>query len=318
MAKPPSNFPRETKSNKPCGSSWSKSLVVNGSLPGWSFGKDFKHTVTPIVSSVPAGVDRYDEKAEELRDKIQARVNDLRDRTGSGAFAPVGDDAVLTAKQAKSLQWLLDSAEVELARALGFHDKWEDRQYSLNKGDTLDDFYGPCGGRPGAQVEVSTAGRPTVLQCPTLNELKSRALDRAAIRLHFTDALYHVRCAEYGYWKLAMVAKAQDAAGVGELDFAPAADPEPADFDVSSFKAFFYPEAPGTLDLPDPDDLPPPGGPDLSPGPDGLPPAFPPGGVEGAPLFDGPEPAPTKPSNKKAAVLALGGLALAAAFWKMR
>ncbi len=125
-------------------------------------------------------------------------------------------------------------------------------------------------------------------------------LVRAAITLHFRDALAHVRCAQYGVWKLRMVSKAAAAAG-----FALRTERViPEEWQAESL--------PRTESLPPPEEVPLPVRP-WTPHPDAEPEAA--AGPEEGPLPSVDPDAP--PRSKKAnTALIVGGVALGALLWK--
>jgi len=132
---------------------------------------------------------------------------------------------------------------------------------------------GDCGtnAAPNYGLQVDGPGRSTVW-CPTGGDFAQRKEDREDIRAHLVDALYHVRCAEFGFYRLLLVSMAID--DLEKLpDFAPPSPP-PAPPPKSPFGVFLPPtpappthppgfgftpppEQPGPgFTLPDPDDLP--------------------------------------------------------------
>ncbi len=281
-----------------------KDLVVDGQLPGRRFGRNLEHTIKPVVTSVPTDVGSDEDDADALRDKIQARVNAVRDDI-------VQTKETFSVKQSASLIWLLWHAEAEMGVVFQIFDKWRYRDggsFSLELGDKLADFPpGQCevyGEEVEIQASVTLLGQEVksavFRTCPTLFELEERPLDRQLIRARFSDALKHVRCAEYGLWKLRLVARAHDIAGTAELGLAgvPATGQAKIEYEALQWADGF---------LPDPDELPP---------PEDVPPGLPPPEGEGAPLVPDEPPAPTKPSGARAAFLAVSGVALGVLLWK--
>jgi hypothetical protein len=282
-------------------------------LPGRAFGKAFSTTIAPIVSVVLPGVGEYEGEADVLRDLIQARINTTRDQIPLYQFATDDREPYLDDKQAGAIEWLLTHAEAEMAAAIQLHDKWLYRvggAYPLAAGDTLAGFPGAdCSAQSDGTRPVLPYGKPVVgvdgqlAYCPTYDELQQRPKDRAAIVVRFKDALQHVRCAEYGLWKLVMVHQALEALSADELPLAgepgegTAKGPPPPRKHVQKFLEQL---------LPDPDDLPPA---DV---------VTPEAGEEPPPEGEGePEPPqPTKAPKGRTAVLAAAGAATALLLWR--
>jgi hypothetical protein len=311
MSETPSQFPNEHNLDEPCGSSWEGELVVDGRLPGRAFGAAFSTTIQPVVASVPSAVGRSETEADALRDKIQARINLVRDEIAdvSPQYAPP-QFAALSKKQEKALEWLLIHAEAEMSAALQLHDKWRYRVgggYPLDAADTLAAFVAAdCSPRGDGHRPVAPYGQAVVgvdgelAYCPSVEELEQRPKDRSRIIQHLQHALMHVRCAQYGLAKIILVQQAQEAIGaedpslVAELGVGKQAPP-PSKPSMPHLQRFLE------LVLPDPDDLAPPEAIEE-------PPLEPPEGAE-EPV---PPPTAARPSVVGKAALVAGGVALGA------
>lgn len=202
MAKPPDGYPSET-GTLPCGSSWHRGLAVDGSTPTLPFGKDFRRVLPPLAASpLPSlGFNRPDEQdlLGELLDKADFLEEQVGDRVSGGFYSPSEGD---------SLQWLLSRARAQIRRVSDIYAKWADRAerpWSLETADTLSALDSRCRGY-GQKVLTSDFSAFT---CPTLSEVKQRPRDRATITRLATDALHHIRCAEYGSARLELYKQAR-------------------------------------------------------------------------------------------------------------
>lgn len=221
MAKPPSGYPGPE--GYPCGKSWDRSIIVDGSIPGKNFGKQFTHTLPPVVADLATGNGKlgwdgaYEtSRREQLLDRLEDVVEQLR-------LAAVW----LTPKEVKSIEWLTAQAVAELDAARTIHIQWSvrsDGSFPLTLPDTLEAFpaakhwqdcanpnniLAPSGPHYGFLVDGE--GILGKVVCPTRTEMKRRETDRRAIADHFRDAAHFIRCAEYGIWRLTLYRKAVDA-----------------------------------------------------------------------------------------------------------
>ncbi len=208
MALPPPGYPPIR--GQACGADWSEPTVVTGHLPGTGFGSKFKHTIQPVSNNrgvvLSIGDDREDQI--QLRDKILDVIANRREQLV--AFVP--PYLALTSKERDSIEWLLDHAEAELEAANEIWEKWSERQHGrwpLDLGDNVADYGGGvCEGVDmGKWIRVG-GNRGYNTLCPSLSEIMKRASDRASIAKRFSDALAHVYCAEYGYWRLSLYKQA--------------------------------------------------------------------------------------------------------------
>lgn len=318
MSKVPEGYPNEQGKSGRCGDSWAGQITVTGALPGWSFGKDFAHTIKPIVSSVPLNAAQSEEAAGILRDKIQARINDVRDELDKNT-PWLNEKEPISDAQRDAIVWLLDHAEAELSAAMLRFDKWRyraDGAFPLDLGDsleafsTLHDTKEKCtyGARVYTKYWDETGGRPLAVGCPTKSEMAKRQQDRDAIRQRFLDALRHVRCAEFGVWKLVLVADALAASGADDFGFAAEGAPKKKWQGKHMKRLKLRRLFPSPDNLPDPSDVP--DDPEDDEEDEGVLEG------EGGPLPEPPPPAPSKPSNTKALALGLGGLGLGLLLWK--
>ncbi len=204
MSKVPNSFPTERKNLDRCGDSWASPLTVTGLIPGTAFGAAFEHTIEPVLSYVSPDVGKSETTADALRDKIQTAIDVMRGELQ-------GDDTI-SATNEKAIDWLLIHAEAELASVFKLYDKWRYREWGsfpLEMSGLDDVAFADCSGKLGEYVNVATAGRDLKLRCPTQGELVQRAKDRSKIRGRFMDALRHLRCAQFGWWRASLVAAAK-------------------------------------------------------------------------------------------------------------
>ena len=223
MALPPPGFPKIR--GQACGADWSEPTVVTGHLPGTGFGSQFKHTVQPVSNNrgvVLAIGDDRDEQIQ-LRDKILDTIANRRQQL----VAWVPHYLALTLKESDSIEWLLDHSEAELEAANDVWEKWSERQggrWPLDMGDNIADYGGGvCSmAQRGKMIRVG-GNRGYNTLCPSRSEINERPHDRLVIGQRFSDALAHLYCAEYGYWRLSLYKRAYNeykdlpTAGVGGI-----------------------------------------------------------------------------------------------------
>lgn len=286
MAKPPLGY--RGPEGLPCGKSWDHSILVTGQLPGMEYGKQMTRIIPPAVSDLEGGVGKIGwdgpyqhERREKMLDRMEQIYETLRT-----------SDAWLTPKEVRSIEWLLDQATAELDTARVIESQWATRgagSFPLSLPDKLDAFpmaadirdctnpnddLAPPGPHYGAEVKSILPGVNT--RCPTRQEMQQRKKDREKIRQRFIDAAHHIRCAEFGVWRLQLYRRALEqweasyASGTpggyttgpqkppGGLTTKPPGPPPP--------------KFPPDLKLPDPDTTPPvpPEGGDATTGPDAV------------------------------------------------
>jgi hypothetical protein len=312
MSQVPKSFQPERPTLPNCGATWAQQWTVTGELPS-GFGDDFTHVLVPVTKAVNANVASDEAAADALRDKIVARIKTIRTKAFPGQF---GDDPWLTDKQSAALQWLLMHAEAELDAVSSLYDKWSYREEGPWPLDEAAVEWADCKGKAGQWVTVGargSQGRNVQWLCPTRAEIKQRAADQKAIVERFKDALRHVRCAEFGYWRIRLVAEAQAAldasgpqGGPGGLTDVPTGTTRPrsrARERVDKAGTIRRARGARTYELPDVEGLPPPE--EIFPDEPGPPPEG-----EGEGGFGEPSPSPSRPSNTKALVLGVAGVAL--------
>lgn len=200
-----------TIEGRPCGARWTSRKEVTGKLPRTSYGTQFSHIVEPIIrnrdvveqiawsgDSLEALIGEIDDRIFELENLVATKSPSA---TEPGEFAKYG----LTRDEQRSLRWLLIRARAYLIDAEQIWNAWVDRpngNWPLDEEDTVWTFSPQCYGRPEGEVIEVGDGRPLRLRCPTYSEYLKRPQDRRAIASLISDALAHVWCAEYGYWKL--------------------------------------------------------------------------------------------------------------------
>ena len=292
MSKPPSGYPGPE--GYPCGKSWKKSLIVTGKIPGKHFGQHLAHTLPPVASNLDSGKHKLgwggeyeDARREQLFDRLEDVVEQLKIA-----------QTWLTDKEIVSIEWLTYHAAAELDAAKGIHEQWKMRKkgaFPLSYPDKMSDFFPAenpqdCAGGdlgPNYGAEVEGVGRSGTVKCPTRSELKQRPKDRASIANRFIDAAHHIRCAEYGLWRLSLYRQAVDAWHKTPAGSAPG--------DLTTIPKEHY--IPGDLTLPPPG--PGPGG--LIVGPKGPPPPPDPADMKLPPPPKDPvppQPTPTGPDAK--------------------
>ncbi len=218
MAKPPSGY--KGPLGYPCGKSWAEPLIVTGELPGKNFGQHLTYTLSPVVGElgdkegeIGWGGAYETSRKQQLFDRLEAAMSALR-------IAGVQ----MTQSERDSVEWLLQQAADELDATRDIHLRWNFREggaYPLSYGDSLKDFpaakhwqdcanpgdiLSPPGPHYGFEVPAAEGG---TARCPTRTTLKARPRDRATIRQHFIDAATHIRCAEYGLWRITLYRKAR-------------------------------------------------------------------------------------------------------------
>lgn len=218
MAKPPGGY--KGPNGYPCGKGWKHALLVTGELPGTNgFGKNLTRTIAPTVPDLLDGKDKigwgteYEEmRRDQMLDRIETLVDQLKLAT-----------TILSPKEIKSIEWLIDQALSELDAAHDVHLQWDERKtgsFPLWQGDKLADFAAANGdwctdpenvlSPPGPQygAEVPAKGGEGTVVCPTRTELKRRPKDRKVIFDRFVDAAHNIRCAEFGLWRLSLYRQA--------------------------------------------------------------------------------------------------------------
>ena len=246
MSLPPSGYPKIR--GKACGEAWARPTVVTGLRPNTGFGSQFKHTVQPIIHTNVLNIGDDREQQEDYASKITARIDSLRERLDEHL---IGDPLRLGPDHRKQIEWLLTHAEAELEGADHLWNKWSDRvggSWPLSRGDDGSEFMGGvCGNKdhPGADGSSFDAvhavahagkwydppGRTGDVLCPSPTETLQRPKDRKAIGFRFFDALAHVYCAEFGYWRLRLYKEAYEAykdrptSGPGDKTVAPGTAP---------------------------------------------------------------------------------------------
>ncbi len=229
MALPPGGYPAEGGANAPCGWTWKQNAVVTGEISGFDFGASEKTILPPIVypGNVPKVWGKDADSEAAFADKIQqaiiqttADVNALaaEDPDPSNGFEP--NDS-LTAKQVNSLAWLLAHAQAQLEAAAEIYDFWAHRfggPWPLSLGDFPSNFTlpagidarsHPCSGNNGEWVDGR--GRVDKVMCPANAEMVRRPFDREKVRARLMDAIHHVRCAQWGMWRLVLYGRAVNA-----------------------------------------------------------------------------------------------------------
>ncbi len=343
MSKPGSNWRGEAGGT--CGHTWDKTVRIKGTLPN-GFGDHHWVDSQPLddvhilagKSTIPSnrGAPDYDyeqlgigwgaKKEEETVAALQAYIDLFRGQLGT---------APLTVKQRNMVEVGLRNAEVNIDAALAIHKLWDDREggtWPLWFSDRVTNFYAaknPKGCAYGKVVIGAGRGSPPV-RCPSQSELKQRAKDRATIKKRLVDAVYWIRCSQWGmgrmilYWAAKQEWDKRPGSGApGGLAPRPpgtvppgfpgpdgikqqpgGGDPLPPGFAVEPPKPpppegpwIHYP--PDPPDVIDPEDVPEPEDPDI-----------PPDAGPGPELPANGEPAPTKPSTGKAAFIAVAGVGL--------
>ena len=301
MASVPHSFDPEPGSNR-CGDSYRKLILANGLLPNTKgFGLHLRHTVRPVVlpgsvtdpADTDAGVN--EETIESIRAMVQERLGKVLDGIEL-------NDHLFRKADRDSLRWLVRHSEAELEAATQIWERWADREegsWSLDNGDTLDTFWqprdprdcfdpdelmdppGPNYGRwvPSRHAIAGTPSAGVQVRCPTLDEVAARPFDRTAIQDRLRDALRHLRCAEYWYWRVLLYRRALQeweekepgivvtssfaalppvGQPVKEFEPPPLIDPKLGIYRPPPDPPDFRP--PSTDDLPDPDSVPMPDG----------------------------------------------------------
>ncbi len=219
MAKPPSGY--KGPLGYPCGKSWAEPLIVTGELPGKNFGKHLTHTLSPVVTGlgdkegeIGWGGTYEDTRKSQLFDRLEDVLSQLR-------IAGLR----MTQAEKDSVEWLINRAAEELDAVRDIHVSWNfrvDGTYPLSYGDSIKDFpaakhWQDCANPdniltpPGPHYgfEVPAEGGGTV-RCPSRTTLNLRPVARKMILQHFIDAAMHIRCAEFGIWRITLYRQARE------------------------------------------------------------------------------------------------------------
>lgn len=215
--KPPYGYPGPK--GYPCGQGWKEAFIVTGEIPQTNgFGKSHTRTLAPIVVDLQRGGSRLGWDGEYETERREQMLN-----RGEQILAQLRtSETLLSPGEVASIEWLLGQAIAELDATVKIHDQWKNRAegtFPLWYGDKLKDFPSANGewctdpdnvlSPPGPQYGVQVPGRDGgKVICPTRTELKRRPKDRRAIADHFVDAAHHLRCAEYGLWRLRLYRQA--------------------------------------------------------------------------------------------------------------
>lgn len=225
----PRSFPQTN--GKPCGSEWWRELTVTGHIPGTGYGGQFTKTIKPIVPTVErrsvlnAGVSR--EAQLDFKSDIYDRIEKIRGKLQMGPQFGVEQ---LTAGETEQIEWLLDRSEEALSVADELWFKWVHRGLGTHQSkhgtvrsawpldqtpDTFAGFSAYC--RPddyGNWIWENKYGEfprsKTDVLCPTHIEVFMRGKDRKLIGTMISEALQHVYCAEWGYWRIRLFKRAGD------------------------------------------------------------------------------------------------------------
>lgn len=210
MAKPHAGFPSEPGSTSPCGWSWFRNYQVTGEIPKTGgFGKQHDVNLQPIVmqNDLPEEYGRDNATERNVIDKIEQRIIKTAERVQQY-------QEWLKDKDIDVLNWLLSHASAHVEAVDEIYDRWKERNggsYPLPKPDAID-FIPQCVGKNFNElVEVKTEdgrGTSTWMRCPSMWELDERKKDRRRIKDRILDALHHVRCAEFGVFRLMLYRKA--------------------------------------------------------------------------------------------------------------
>jgi hypothetical protein len=233
MAKPPSGYPGPQ--GYPCGKTWKESIIVDGSIPGKNYGKQFTHTIPPVIEDLQTGAGKLGWDSPYEKGCKEKLFNRLEDAVEQLRIAEVW----FSAKEVRSIEWLIEQAAAELDEVRKIHLQWNFRDggpYPLSYADTLEAFpsakYWQDCANPGDILRpagphwgftVPGTGDLGDVVCPTRSTMDRRKRDRATIAERFVDAAHFIRCAEYGIWRLTLYRKAVDAwkdsiAGSGPRD----------------------------------------------------------------------------------------------------
>lgn len=214
MARVPRSYPTESKRDKRCGNSYNRPIYVDGQIPGTKFGSQFSKKIDPVrflgADTLKLfGTGEGLEVEEELKAGIAQRIDAARTKLEL-------DREYFTRQQRDSIEWLLRHTQAELDSAQNYYDAWDARPggaWPLRLGD--DPWYlnpncvnwdrdevVPAYGEPGEFVYMPST------RCTDGFEIAQRRDARTEIRKHFIDALKHLRCAEFGLWRVFLYGQA--------------------------------------------------------------------------------------------------------------
>ena len=322
MSKPSNKYPSERKGGG-CGHTWSDPISVSGRLSASnSFGEAIKVDLPRVAEreDLRMGwqlVSYATTHEKSVRKRMEERLSEVEDRLNE--FRP----NMQLQKQFFPLKNFLTQARGHFQPVDIIHEKWNDKNWSLSKGDGLADFDSRCKDNPGKMIAGGFA------RCPTLNEQSSRVKDRMDILGHFVAAAHLIRCAEYWTWRVELYRRARieflktpQGGAPGGLALPPGAPPKRPNSGIGGLSAGpqkpvlppptepdpNVPESPpeiGPLGLPDPgpevdEDPPDPPTEDVDPEPPASPPAAPTGsGAEPPEDTGGRKPGKKRPKGPK-------------------
>lgn len=308
MALVPKHFQRGEDDRERCGDSWRQNSTVTGEIPGTDhFGSDRFKVLLGFVEpweleksgSFGMGYGWRSDAEKEFRQTLLSRIDAIDD-------AAEMNSTWLTGKQIQAVNWLTDHAEAELEGADRIYDKWvyrEGQSYPLTREDTPSAFNSACSSPPRGDADpqyVRAGPRGDTLKCPTRELYKDRERDRQMIGFRFHDAAAHIRCAEWGLWRMILYAQSREEYEPPKPEIGMKATPGGSKPTPGGLKDEMVWKLVEPIDwpVPDPDGL---GDPEDLPPDDAPPPAEPP-----SPPPPTPEAAP-----KKTSPLLVGGIAAA-------